>query len=62
MAGRPSAAQLAAKKQWEKAPATEKPNARQLAAKHGMSESSIVRAEWWKKRNGDKPAKQSEGE
>lgn len=62
MAGRPSAAQEAAKKQWDKAPADKKPNARELAAKHGMSESSIVRAAWWKNRNAAQAAKQSEGE
>lgn len=48
MAGRPSAAQTAAQKQYEKAPADAKPSARELAAKHGLSESSIHRANWYK--------------
>ncbi len=51
MAGRPSAAQQAAQRQWERAPVDSKPSARELAAKHGMSESSIQKAAWWKNRN-----------
>jgi hypothetical protein len=49
MAGRPSAAQDAARKQYEKAPIGEKPSARELAAKNGLSESSIHRASWYQK-------------
>ena len=50
MAGRPSAAQEAAKRQYERAPDDKKPSARELAAKQGMSESSIHKASWWKQR------------
>lgn len=47
MTARPSAANDAAKKQFEKAPEGEKPSARELAAKHGLAESSIHRSVWF---------------
>ena len=48
MAGRPTAAHEAAQKQYQKAPADAKPSARELAAKHGLSESTLHRADWYK--------------
>jgi hypothetical protein len=55
MAARYSAAQEAAKKQYEKAPAWDKPSARELAAKHGLAESSVHRADWYRKATGKPP-------
>lgn len=52
MAGRPSAAQDAAKKEYEEAPPDAKPTARDLAAKHGLSEASIYRARWFREARG----------
>jgi hypothetical protein len=48
MAGKPSAANEAARKQYEKAPADKKPTALALAAKHGLAVSSIYRSAWFK--------------
>lgn len=50
MAGKPSAAQTAAEKQYRKAPADKKPTARQLADKHNISETAIFQSSWWKNR------------
>ncbi len=47
MVGRASAANDAAKKQFEKAPENDKPSARELAQKHGLAESSIHRSAWF---------------
>lgn len=48
MAGKPTAANDAAKKQYEKAPATEKPSARELSIKHKISESTLHKSAWYK--------------
>lgn len=50
MAGRPSAAQEAAQKQYIKAPAGQKPTARELAIKNKISETAIYQSNWWKSR------------
>lgn len=47
MAGRPTAAHEAAKKQYEAAPRNAKPSATALARKHGLAESNIHRAAWY---------------
>lgn len=57
MAGKPSAGQEAARRQWERAPEESKPSARELAARHGLSESTIHRAPWWKQRNNNNETK-----
>lgn len=51
MAGKPTPAQLAAKKQYEAAPANAKPTASQLAKKHKLSETGIQKSAWWKARH-----------
>jgi len=55
MAGKPSAMQLAAKKQWESAPADKKPSAGELARKHKLSDMAIYQSNWWKNRNAAQP-------
>lgn len=45
MGARPSAAQEAAEKEFKAA--RKKPSARELAARHGLSESTIHRAKWY---------------
>jgi hypothetical protein len=57
MGARPSAAQEAAKKEYAKAPTYDKPTARELAAKHGLSESTVHRADWYRKATGKPPMK-----
>lgn len=47
MAGKPSAAHEAAKRQFDEAPADAKPTARQLARAHGLEETTIHRAKWF---------------
>lgn len=50
MAGRPSRAQEAAQKQYDRAPADSKPTARELALKNKISETAIYQSTWWKNR------------
>lgn len=47
MAGKPTAANDAAKKQYQKAPATSKPSARALSIAHGISESTLHKSAWY---------------
>lgn len=47
MAGKPSTAQDAARRQFERAPADKKPTAREMAQRHKLSESTIHRASWY---------------
>ncbi len=44
MAGKTSAGVIAAKKQYDKAPAGSKPSVKEMARKHGVDRSSIYRA------------------
>lgn len=48
MVGRPTAGHEAAKTEYQAAPDNDKPSARVLAAKHGLSESTLHRAEWYR--------------